>query len=194
MLQIKNTLVSLDIVEEFFACDLEACKGECCIEGDAGAPITPREYEQLQEVTPTVWDDLTPAAQKVLAQQGPGYYDPDGDLVTSIVDGRDCVFTTYAPGGLCLCAIDKACRGGCTRIQKPLSCALYPIRVTPLSNGIMALNYHRWKVCRPAVKNGTRTRTRVYEFLREPLERAFGKEWWEELHLTATEYLKTLGD
>ena len=88
MLQIEDALVSLDILERYFMCDLDACHGECCIEGDAGAPITSGEYEKLQELTPAVWDYLTPAAQRVLEEQGPAYYDEDGDLVTSIVDGR----------------------------------------------------------------------------------------------------------
>ena len=190
MLQIEDTLVSLDVVEKFFCCDLDKCLGECCIEGDAGAPITPEEYEKLQEVTPAVWDYLTPAAQRVLQEQGPAYYDSDGDLVTSIVDGRDCVFTTYAPGGLCLCALEKAWREGKAPMAKPMSCHLYPIRLKELANGITALNYHSWNICRAAEVAGRAKGLRVYQFLQGPLERRFGKDWYKQLSLVASEWLK----
>lgn len=100
MLQIQNTLVSLDLVERFFCCDLQSCLGQCCIEGDAGAPVTEEECERLREVLPEVWDDLSPAARRVIEEQGVAYVDEEGDLVTSIVDGRNCVFTCYASGGM----------------------------------------------------------------------------------------------
>ena len=108
MLQIGNALVSLDLIEQFFCCDLDKCLGECCIEGDAGAPITKEEYAKIKEILPEVWDDLLPAAKRVIEEQGVGYVDEEGDLVTSIVDGRNCVFTCYGENGMCLCAIEKA--------------------------------------------------------------------------------------
>ena len=129
MLEIQNTLVSLDLVERFFCCDLASCLGQCCIDGDAGAPVTPDEVERLREVLPEIWNDLSPAAQRVIQEQGVAYTDEEGDLVTSIVNGRDCVFTCYAPGGLCLCAIEKAYREGRVGWRKPSSCALYPVRL-----------------------------------------------------------------
>lgn len=180
MLQIDDTLVSLDLIERYFCCDLDTCHGECCIEGDAGAPITADEYEKLQEITPLVWDDLTPAARRVLEEQGPAYYDEDGDLVTSIVDGRDCVFTTYAPGGLCLCAIEKAWREGRTDFCKPESCHLYPVRLKEY-DGFTAVNLHRWKICKCAETLGRKRGMRAYEFLREPLVRRFGEAWYTRL-------------
>lgn len=112
MLQIKDTLVTLDMAERFFQCDLSKCLGECCIEGDAGAPITEEEFEKLEKVKEIVWDDLLPAARERIKEAGVGYVDEEGDLVIQIVDGRNCVFTTYAPGGMCLCAIEKAYREG----------------------------------------------------------------------------------
>ncbi|MCM1006125.1 MAG: DUF3109 family protein [Lachnospiraceae bacterium] len=190
MLQIQDTLVSLDVIEKYFCCDLDKCLGECCIEGDAGAPITPEEYEKLQEVTPQVWEYLTPGAKRVLEEQGPAYYDSDGDLVTSIVEGRDCVFTTYAPGGMCLCALEKAWREGKAPLCKPMSCHLYPIRIKELPGGITALNYHSWNICRAAELLGKRQSLRVYQFLKGPLERRFGKSWYAELTLAAEEWLR----
>lgn len=189
MIQIQNTIVSLDLIERYFVCNLDACKGECCIEGDAGAPITAEEYEKLQEITPQVWDYLTPGAQRVLEEQGPAYYDEDGDLVTSLVEGRDCVFTTYTDNGMCLCALEKAFREGKTDFYKPISCHLYPVRLKQLAGGLTALNCHNWKICKAAEVLGRKEGVRAYQFLRGPLERHFGKEWYEELCLVAEQWL-----
>ena len=111
MLQIQNALVSLDVIEKFFVCNLDKCLGECCIEGDAGAPITEQEYAQLKEILPEVYADLLPAARQRIDEAGVAYVDEEGDLVTQIVEGRNCVFTCYGEGGMCMCAIEKAYRG-----------------------------------------------------------------------------------
>lgn len=189
MLLIDDKVVSLDIVENFFCCDLDRCLGQCCIDGDAGAPLLPEEVTQLRRALPEVLDDLTPAARRVIEEEGVCYRDRDGELVTSIVDGRDCVFTTYAPGGKCLCALEKAHRQGRLDFCKPISCALYPIRLTRYPSFI-ALNYHRWKICKPAEALGRARGLRVYQALKEPLIRAFGQKWYDELCLTAEEYLR----
>lgn len=189
MLQIKDTLVSLDLAERYFCCDLDACHGACCIEGDAGAPITRQEYEHLREVVPIVADDLTPAGRREISESGVGYIDCEGDLVTTIVGGRECAFCTYAPGGMCLCAIEKAYREGRTDFRKPQSCHLYPVRVKRYPT-FTAVNYHRWKICKPAEALGRKLGIRLYEFLKEPLTEAFGREWYDELALTCREYLR----
>ena len=189
MLQIGDALVSLDVVERHFLCNLDACRGACCIEGDAGAPITEEEYRQLQELLPQLLDDLTPAAREVIARQGVAYVDEEGDLVTSIVGGKDCVFTCYGENGRCMCAIEKAFREGRTAFYKPLSCHLYPIRITRYP-AFTAVNYHRWKICKAAEVLGRKEGVRVYRFLREPLIRCFGKAWYDELAHTAEVYLQ----
>ena len=188
MLQIGDALVSLDVVEHHFVCNLDACRGACCIEGDAGAPITEEEYRQLQELLPQLLDDLTPAAREVIARQGVAYVDEEGDLVTSIVGGKDCVFTCYGENGRCMCAIEKAFREGRTAFYKPLSCHLYPIRITRYP--VTAVNYHRWKICKAAEVLGRKEGVRVYRFLREPLIRCFGEAWYDELAHTAEIYLQ----
>ena len=192
MLQIKDTLVSLDLAEQFFLCDLDSCLGECCIEGDAGAPITKEEYEKLKEILPIVWDDLMPQAQEEIKNNGVGYIDEEGDLVTSIVNNRNCVFTCYAPGGMCQCAIEKAYREGRTDFYKPISCHLYPLRLTEYPT-FTAVNYHRWKICKCAEILGRKEGVRVYQFLKEPLIRRFGKEWYDELCLACEAYLEEYG-
>ncbi len=189
MLQIGNVLASLDIVQRFFCCNLDKCLGECCIEGDAGAPITTEEYDKLKEILPIVWDDLLPAAQAVVEQQGVGYVDSEGDLVTSIVDGRNCVFTCYGPNGLCQCAIEKAFREGKTDFQKPVSCHLYPARVTDYPT-FSAINYHRWKICKAAETLGRQKGIRLYQFLEAPLTRRFGKDWYDEFKTACEAYIE----
>ena len=189
MLQIGDALVSLDVVERHFLCNLDACCGACCIEGDAGAPITEEEYRQLQELLPQLLDDLTPAAREVIARQGVAYVDEEGDLVTSIVGGKDCVFTCYGENGRCMCAIEKAFREGRIAFYKPLSCHLYPIRITRYP-AFTAVNYHRWKICKAAEVLGRKEGVRVYRFLREPLIRCFGEAWYDELAHTAEIYLQ----
>lgn len=189
MLQIKHTLVSLDLVEKYFVCDLDACLGACCIEGDAGAPITLQESERLKDLWQEVSEEMAPRAVEAVKEDGVSYYDPDGDLVTQIVDGRDCVFTCYAPGGKCLCALEKAFRENKIPDIKPISCRLYPVRIKEYE-GFTAVNFHKWKICKSAETKGRKLGIRAYEFLKEPLIAKFGKEWYEELELTAGEYLR----
>lgn len=188
MIQIQDTLVSLDLAERFFCCDLDACKGECCIEGDAGAPITREEFDKLKKLVPAVEDELLPAAREEIAKHGVGYIDEEGDLVTSIIDGRNCVFTCYESGGKCICALDKAYREGRTDFRKPISCYLYPLRIAQYPT-FTAVNYHRWKICRPAEKLGRQLGLRLYQFLKEPLIERFGKEWYDELVMACEAYL-----
>ena len=184
IIQVGDVLVSPDIFTECFCCDLDACKGECCVEGDAGAPVTLDEISGIEEALDTVWPDLTASAQAVIVKQGVAYTDQEGDLVTSIVGGKDCVFTQHE-GGCCWCALEKAHRAGKIKFCKPISCALYPIRAKQFGNGTVALNYNRWDVCRSAVKKGRELHLPIYRFLEGPLTRRFGKEWYDELTATA---------
>lgn len=194
---IGDVLISPDIITEYFCCDLEKCKGECCIEGDAGAPVTLDEVAELEDVLDTVWPDLNANAQAVIDHQGVAYTDEEGDLVTSIVGGKDCVFTYYDDIEIdgrkiekcCLCATEKAFRAGKSKFCKPISCALYPIREVSLSNGLVGLNYHRWSVCQCARDKGKELKLPVWRFLREPLTRRFGEEWYQMLE----DYVKETG-
>lgn len=186
MVQIDDVIVPLDLFKEHFLCNLDACKGECCIEGDAGAPVELEEVEQLEAALPVIWDDLDAKARAVINKQGVVYTDEEGDLVTSIVNGKDCVFTCYDDKGYCFCAIEKAYRAGKIDFYKPLSCHLYPIRVKSMGQ-YSALNYHRWDVCKAAVLLGEKENVPVYKFLKEPLIRKFGESWYNELEDVARE-------
>lgn len=180
IIEVGGVLLSSEILTERFCCDYEKCKGVCCIEGDAGAPVTIDEIGGIEEALETVWPMLSASAQSVIDRQGVAYADRDGDLVTSIVDGKDCVFTCY-DGDNCLCALERAFRNGSTHFCKPISCALYPIREKRFGDGLVGLNYNRWKVCEDAVKKGKALDLPVYRFLKEPLVRRFGEAWYQEL-------------
>lgn len=189
MVQIQDTIVSFDVITGEFCCDLSKCHGQCCIEGDAGAPVTASEIAQIEEVLPVIWDDLSPEARQVIEQQGVAYPDPEGELVTSIVNGRDCVFTVHGDDGCCYCAIEKACRDGRIGFLKPVSCHLYPIRVKRIGS-YWGLNYDRWDVCQAARTKGHRLGIPVYKCLKEPLIRRFGQDWYDELETTVQEMKK----
>lgn len=185
-----NTLVTLDVVERFFCCDLDACLGQCCIDGDAGAPITIDEEQEITKILPEIWEDLLPRAQQEIKMNGVAYNDREGERVTQILDNSNCIFSCYAPGGKCICAIEKAYREGRINFMKPISCALYPLRLKTLSNGSVAVNYHRWKICKSAEVLGRSRGIRVYEFLKEPLIRRFGQAWYDELVANCELYIK----
>ena len=191
ILQVGDVLLSSEILTEKFCCDLGACKGECCIEGDAGAPVTMEEIGEIEDCLDEVWSDLSASAQAVIDKQGVAYTDQEGDLVTSIVRGKDCVFTFYDDlegiENCCLCALEKAYRTGRTRFCKPVSCALYPIREKKLGEGLVGLNYNRWTVCKMAIAKGEQENLPLYKFLRDPLIRRFGEAWYQELLDTVSE-------
>lgn len=189
MIQIDDTLVSLDVLESKFICDLSHCKGICCVEGDSGAPLLEEEVAELEKALPVIWDDLSPEAQDIIDKQGVSYVDVEGDLVTSIVNNKDCVFTCYDADGTCKCAIEKAYRAGKLSFYKPVSCHLYPIRVTEYDT-FSAVNYHRREICKAAEVLGKKAGMPVYKYLKEPLIRRFGTDWYDSLEEVAIEWEK----
>lgn len=191
ILDIDGVLISSDILTEYFCCDYEKCKGICCVEGDAGAPVTLDEVAAIENVLDEVWPELSASAQSVIDRQGVAYADKDGDLVTSIVRGKDCVFTCYYNDN-CLCALEKVAKqkaAANSQFVKPISCALYPIREKRFADGLVGLNYHRWDVCRDAREKGRQLGMPVYQFLKEPLIRRFGEAWYQELCEVADQLL-----
>lgn len=185
MIQIQDTLISDDLFEVHFVCDLCKCKGQCCVDGESGAPITREEFTEINEILPAIWNDLTPKAQELIKQQGIAYTDSDGELVTSIIQGEECVFASFDANGVCKCTIDSAFREGRIAVQKPVSCHLYPVRLHNYAD-FTAVNYHRWSVCQPARKLGRKEGVPLYQFLREPLIRRFGESWYREVCEAAT--------
>ena len=204
ILQIGDFLVSSEIVTEFFACDYEVCRGACCVYGDSGAPVAEEETEALERDYPAYAPLLTDAARARIAEVGFFEVDRDGDLVTPLLgNSEECVYTRFEPsasspsanspsgvpaGKSCFCAIERAHIAGRCRFVKPISCRLYPIRASRLSNGMTALNLHRWDICRCAFEKGRRDGVRVYEFLREPLIAAYGPDFYDALTAAAAHY------
>lgn len=175
MLIVGNVLVHMDVVTEKFCCDIEKCHGLCCEEGDAGAPVTLDEMAAIEGELDSLWPRLSAGAQSMIDRQGVAYIDPEGEMVTTIVNGRDCAF--------------RGCKG-CLLSAKPISCDLYPIRVKEFNGGLAGIAYHRWDICKDAVVKGQELNMPLYVFLRKPLIRRFGAAWYDELCLTVDEMRK----
>jgi hypothetical protein len=184
MLQIDDAIISFDIFEKTFLCDLSACRGECCVAGEAGAPLEEDEIAILENILPVVWNDLSDKAKEIIRQQGVSYIDEEGDFVTSIVNECECVFTYFDDKGICKCAIEKAYKEGKIDFYKPISCHLYPIRLEKYHD-FTAVNYHKWSVCHTAWELGKKVGMPVYRFLKEPIIRRFGEEWYKQLEIAA---------
>lgn len=180
MIEIEDKIVSDDILFEPFLCDLKHCKGICCVEGDAGAPLEEEEAAILEAEYANYAPYMTEAGRRAVQEQGYAVLDDDGDLTTPLVDGAECAYA-ITEKGVTLCAIERAYREGRCGFIKPVSCHLYPIRVVRFSNGAYGLNYHRWHVCSSAVKCGRCAGVPVYKSLREPIVRRFGEEFYKAL-------------
>lgn len=189
IIQIGDILVSEDVATEYFACDYEACRGACCIVGDSGAPLEEDELENLERDYPGFCQLMSEAGRKAAESSGFFEIDIEGDIVTPLVKGScECSYCHFGPAGETLCSIEKA------GFVKPVSCSLYPIRVTKLTGGSLALNLHRWDICRPAFEKGRREGIPAYRFLRRPLTERFGEEFYSALDYAATNLLGQLQD
>lgn len=188
MIVIGNTLVSLDLIERFFVCDLKVCKGICCIEGDAGAPLLEKERQEIERNMHKILPLLTPQGRIAITRDGSAYIDEDGDLVTMLIEGSNCAYCTFDNNGVCLCALEKGYRNSKLPQLKPSSCHLYPVRLSKVG-GMTAINLHRWKICACAEKLGRKLNVRAYQFLKESLIREFGDDWYKDLEKVAGEWL-----
>ena len=197
MILIQDTIVSLEVLEKEFCCDIDTCKGCCCIEGDAGAPVTEEEEQLLNTMLPELLPQMTKEARAVVEQQGIAYNDPSGERVLSIVNDKDCIFARTDHNGWCYCLIERLYSNQQSAIssqqsvlfKKPISCHLYPIRLTKVGD-LTGVEYHRWDVCHSSRQLGKKLHLPLYKFLREPLIRRFGQAWYDELCLTADEWNK----
>lgn len=187
MIIIGDTLVSEDIFEAQFICNLYACKGACCVEGDAGAPLLKEEVEIIKTEFDNIQPFLTPKYVKSINQQGFYESDKDGDLVTTCQKTGECNFVVKSKDGTLSCGIEMAHKAGKTTFKKPISCHLYPIRLSKVGD-YTALNYHRWHICHAACSYGKQEQVTLFEFLKEPLIRAFGDNWYAEATLVFNAY------
>lgn len=180
MIEIDDKIISTDILTEEFCCPLEECKGECCVEGNAGAPLEIEEVDILEEEYENYKPYMTPEGIEVIERGGFMYVDEDGDYCTPLVNDAECAYSCRE-GDVTLCAIEKAYRDGKTTFMKPISCHLYPIRVKRFSNGSYGLNLHRWDICRCAFVCGKKSGVKLYRALKQPIERCFGEEFYAQL-------------
>ncbi len=186
MFQLGKTIVSEDILEKEFVCNLSACKGGCCIDGDAGAPLAEAETSILEEIYPAVKSFLRPEGIAAIEAQGPWVIGTDGTLETPLIDNRDCAYVIF-DGQTALCGIEQAYNQGLISWKKPVSCHLYPIRVKDFSE-FAAVNYDRWEICDDACSLGRELEVPVYKFVKEALIRRFGADWYSELEKVAAEH------
>ena len=186
LVEIDDKIISTEIFTQKFVCDLSACKGACCVEGDNGAPLTSEELELIQNNLEKIKPFMTKEGIDEVEQNGVSYLDEDLETVTSLLNGRDCAFVFKDENGFAKCSIEKAYREKKTDFNKPISCHLYPIRVKKFGE-YTALNYDRWKICKPACSCGEKLQVSVYRFLKEPLIRAFGESFYKELELVDKE-------
>ena len=180
MILVENTVISDDIKEQFFVCDLEKCKGACCVEGDLGAPLEPSELEMLEDAYPEVTPYLSQEGIDAIEKEGLYIKDFEGDYSTTTIGGKECAFAVYDGQGILKCGIEQAYFDGKTSFRKPISCHLYPIRVTKYDH-YEALNYDRWSICKAACVLGDKLGVPIYQFLKEPLIRKYGEKWYQEL-------------
>lgn len=192
MIQIDEKIISEDIFTEDFVCNLNKCKGACCIEGDAGAPLEEEETKILNEIYPKIKSFLRPEGVAAIETQGTYVKDFEDDLVTPLIDDKDCAYVIFDEQGITKCGIEKAFQEGVIDWQKPISCHLYPIRATEYSS-FTALNYHKWDICSDACQLGKELKVPVYQFLKNPLIRKYGKEFYKTLSEAAEEYYKAFG-
>lgn len=184
IIQIGDILVSEDVVTEYFSCDYAVCRGACCIEGDGGAPVDEDELERIERDYRFFAPLMRIQGREAVDVKGFFELDVEGDIVTPLVgESRECAFCHFGPEGECLCAIEKCGR------KKPRSCSLYPIRVTKLTGGGLALNVHHWDICKPAFEKGRREGVLVYQFLKKTLEEEFGEEFYSALDAAAAHLL-----
>ena len=180
MILIDETVISDDIKEQFFVCDLEKCKGACCVEGDLGAPLTEEETKTLDKVYQKVKPYLSDQGISEIEKQGTFILDEEGDFSTPTINGRECAYAIYDDKGILKCGIEQAYNDGKIKFRKPISCHLYPIRITKYDH-YEAINYDRWHICSPACGLGKELGVPVYKFLKEALTRKYGERWYREL-------------
>jgi len=180
MIQLDKTILSDDIRDSFFCCDLQQCKGACCVEGDAGAPLEEEEISLLEDYREYLLPYMLPGGIQAVKTSGVFDYDAEGNFVTPLVNDKECAFVYYENGIAC-CAIEKAFIEKTIPFAKPLSCHFYPIRIKQLSNGNEALNYHKWSICKKALEKGYREKLPLYRFLDQALIRKYGRSWYNRL-------------
>ena len=184
MFELGKTVVSEEILENHFVCDLNACKGACCVDGSAGAPLEEKETGILQDLFPEIKPFLRAEGIKAIEEQGSYIKGKDGEWETPLVDDQECAYVVFSDSGTAFCGIENAYKAGAVKWKKPISCHLYPVRIREYTQ-LTAVNYHQWEICDPACGLGAQLKIPIYKFVKEALIRKFGEAWYKELEKTA---------
>jgi hypothetical protein len=191
MIDIDGKIISREVFSQKFVCDLSACKGACCVEGDSGAPLEKDEADLLKENFEKIKPFISPQGIEAINNHGTSVIDSyDGELVTPLIEGKECAYTVFDKDGTAKCGIENAYKAGEISFIKPISCHLYPIRLNKYQNFI-AVNYHKWPICKPALTCGAKLNVKVYKFLKEPLVRKFGQEFYNKLEVVDNEFFRS---
>lgn len=189
MFQIDKTLISEEIIENDFVCNLNACKGACCIDGESGAPLEEKETEILVDIYTKVKPFLREEGIAAIEEQGAFIKGEDGEWETTLINNSECAYVIFSKEGIAKCGLEEAYNKGVTKWKKPISCHMYPIRVRAYSE-FTAVNYHKWEICDPACGLGKELQVPIYKFVKEALIRKFGEKWYRELEKVAKEHTK----
>jgi len=187
MFQLGKTIISEDILDNHFVCNIDACKGECCVAGEAGAPVTKEETAILKKMFPKIKPYLRKVGIDAIEKQGIYTTNPIGDFETTLVNGKECAYATFDSNQVAMCGIEAAYNDGKIDFQKPISCHLYPIRINEYKQ-LTAINYHSWPICNDACSLGDKLKVPTYKFVKDALIRKFGEDWYDELDQVAQEY------
>ncbi len=187
MFQLGKTIISEDILDREFVCNLNACKGACCVEGEAGAPVTTEETTILKEIFPKIKVFLRKEGVKAIEKQGTFTTNPIGEFETTLVKGKECAYAIFDENNIAKCGIEAAFIAGKIDFQKPISCHLYPIRIQEYKS-LTAINYHSWPICDTACELGKKLKIPTYQFVKDALVRKFGQSWYDDLDKVAKEY------
>ena len=189
MIEVEDKIISKDLFEKKFVCDLQQCKGACCVEGDSGAPLSKKEVDDIESNHSIIKEEMSPIGKKAIESKNFYYVDEDKEEVTSLVNGKECVFVFYDQNNIAKCSIESAYRKNKINFNKPVSCHLYPIRVKNYDS-FEAINIHNWHICKPACNCGTNLNIPVFKFLKEPIIRVWGKEFYSQLDAINREFFQ----
>ena len=187
MVEIEDKIISDELFEKKFVCDLQKCKGGCCVEGDSGAPLKSKEIKEIAKNLSIIKSEMSTKGLNAIKNNDFHYVDSDGDKVTKLVDGKECVFVVFDKNNIAKCSIESAFRKNKINFNKPISCHLYPVRVKKYDS-FTAINVDSWHVCKPACECGTELNVPVFKFLKDAIVRSWGLDFFNHLDYVYNEF------
>jgi len=186
MIEIEDKIISLDIFEKYFLCDLNSCKGACCVKGDSGAPLTNKEILEIEANIDLIKPNMRKLSIDEIDKNGIFYIDQDNEQVTTLINKEECAFVYFDKDNIAKCSIEKTYKKDKITFRKPISCHLYPIRVQKL-NSYQAINYNKWDICKSAIKCGSAKKVKIFSFLKDAIIRMWGADFYKQIELIDAE-------